>query len=537
MSRRTSELAVEYDVVIPTIGRGSLERLLQSIAEDLDGPDPGPRPRTVVVVDDRSEPQGPLPLPALDLRIDVVRCGGRGPAAARNQGWRASTAPWVCFVDDDVRVRPGWSLLLAADLAAADDAVAAVQGTVHVPMPTDRRPTDRERNVGGLATARWITADMAVRRTALAEVGGFDERFPRAYREDSDLALRLMDAGWQLSTGERAIDHPAGAADWAVTIRQQRGNADDALMRRVHGPDWRERAEAPRGSLRRHVATTATLAAAATAAAARRRRNAALLGAAWAGQWAGFSWQRIAPGPRTPGEVGAMVATSAAIPAVATWSALTGRVRARRLAPAGPTDRWTTRRPRAVLFDRDGTLVHDVAYNGDPDLVRPVDGAREALDRLRNAGVRIGLVSNQSGIARGLLTVAQVEAVNARIAELLGPFDTVRWCPHGPDDTCACRKPSPGMVEDAARDLGVDAASCAMVGDIGSDVEAGLAAGARAVLVPTEVTRDAEIADAPEVATSLLEAVDALLTGRRLPAGHQLLRQRGAAPEHQERAS
>ena len=82
----------------------------------------------------------------------------------------------------------------------------------------------------------------------------------------------------------------------------------------------------------------------------------------------------------------------------------------------------TSTLPAAVLFDRDGTLVVDVPYNGDPDLVQPVAGAREALDRLRAAGVPTALVSNQSGIARGLLTRAQVDAVNARLEELVGPL-------------------------------------------------------------------------------------------------------------------
>ena len=99
------------------------------------------------------------------------------------------------------------------------------------------------------------------------------------------------------------------------------------------------------------------------------------------------------------------------------------------------------------------------------------------------------LVSNQSGIARGLLTRAQVDAVNARLEELVGPLGPVFVCEHGPDDGCDCRKPAPGMVLAAADALGVDPADCALVGDIGADVGAAAAAGARAVLVPTPVTR------------------------------------------------
>lgn len=521
-----------FDLVIPTIGRPALRRLLESLADALPGVGEGPRPTSVVVVDDRPGDVEPLQLlPCFPIAIEVVRTGGRGPAASRNRGWRRTTEPWVCFVDDDVVVHPDWFARVGDDLRRAGAGVGAVQGRVHVPLPDDRRPTDRERNVAGLATARWITADMAVRRDALDDVGGFDERFPRAYREDSDLALRLLDADWGLTVGTRSIDHPVGEAGWSVTIGQQRGNADDALMRRLHGTDWRRRAEAPRGALHRHVAASATLAATGVALAARRPRLAGALGAAWAAQWGRFAWQRIGPGPRTPAEVAAMAATSAAIPVAATRWAASGRLRARRLAPHGAHDRWGTRRPQVVLFDRDGTLVEDVPYNGDPDEVRVVPGVHEALERLRTAGVRVGLVSNQSGVARGLLVPEQVDAVNDRLVEIVGAFDTVQWCPHGPDDGCACRKPAPGMIEAAAAELGVAPTACAYVGDIGTDVEAGLAAGARAILVPTEVTRRREVLAAPEVATTLVEAVEALLGGRRLPAGRRVAAAGSAAGE------
>jgi D-glycero-D-manno-heptose 1,7-bisphosphate phosphatase len=169
---------------------------------------------------------------------------------------------------------------------------------------------------------------------------------------------------------------------------------------------------------------------------------------------------------------------------------------------------------KAVLFDRDGTLVHDDPYNGEPAHVRPMPGARTALDRLRAAGVAVAVVTNQSGVARGLLTRDQVEAVNRRVEELLGPFAAWAVCPHGPDDGCGCRKPAPGLVAEAARRIGVEAEECALVGDIGADVEAAAAAGARGILVPTPVTRPEEVAAAPEVARDLLEAVDHLLERR-----------------------
>jgi histidinol-phosphate phosphatase family protein len=165
-----------------------------------------------------------------------------------------------------------------------------------------------------------------------------------------------------------------------------------------------------------------------------------------------------------------------------------------------------------VLLDRDGTLVVDVPYNGDPARVELVPGAREAVRALHDAGIPTALVSNQSGIARGLLDRRQVDAVNARMEELLGtPIGPVAICPHGPGDGCACRKPRPGLVLEAAEALGVDPADCTVIGDIGADMGAARAAGARGILVPTPVTRREEVEAAPEVAQTIEEAVARVL--------------------------
>ncbi|HEV2087494.1 MAG TPA: HAD-IIIA family hydrolase [Cryptosporangiaceae bacterium] len=163
--------------------------------------------------------------------------------------------------------------------------------------------------------------------------------------------------------------------------------------------------------------------------------------------------------------------------------------------------------PAAVLFDRDGTLCHDVPYNGDPDLVVPVRTARVAVDRVRAAGVPVGVVSNQSGVASGRITLSQVGEVNARVDALLGPFDVWEICPHGRHDGCGCRKPAPGMVLSAASRLGVDPAGVVVIGDIGADVEAARAAGAVGILVPTANTLAEEVEQAPWVAPDLLAAV------------------------------
>jgi histidinol-phosphate phosphatase family protein len=256
-----------------------------------------------------------------------------------------------------------------------------------------------------------------------------------------------------------------------------------------------------------HVATTAVGAVAVGAALLGRRRLALRGAATWLGATAELASERIAPGPRTPSEIATMLATSAVLPAAATFWWIVGLVRWRTVHRA--------KRPSAVLLDRDGTLVENVPYNGDPERVVPMPGAREALERLRSAGVPTAVVSNQSGIGRGLLTPQQVDAVNSRVEELLGPLGPWVVCPHDPSDACACRKPEPGLVIEAARSLGVDPRRCALVGDIGADVEAARRAGARPILVPNPATRAEEVESAAEVARDLPSAVELLIGEHR----------------------
>lgn len=170
----------------------------------------------------------------------------------------------------------------------------------------------------------------------------------------------------------------------------------------------------------------------------------------------------------------------------------------------------------AVLLDRDGTLVRDVPYNGDPDRVVPMPGAKAALDRLRAAGLRLAVVSNQSGVGRGLITATAVHRVNARIEELLGPFDGWYVCPHRAEDRCGCRKPAPGLIHAAARDLGIAPQRCVVVGDIASDIAAAYAAGATGLMVPTEMTRVMEVAAADNVVPTLEAAADWILAREAL---------------------
>lgn len=530
----------DYTIVVPTIGRPSLGRLLEALAAGR-----GPAPASVIVVDDRREPatraRQPLGLPTLDWPVQVLVSGGRGPAAARNTGWRAATTAWVAFLDDDVVPGADWRDRLAADLAGRPWVVAGSQGRIRVPLPTDRRPTDWERNVAGLETARWITADMAYRRDVLIETGGFDERFRRAFREDAEIALRITWAGYVIEQGERTVAHPPGPAGRWVSLKAQAGNFDDTLMGGLHGAGWRSEAGAGPARNGRHALATASALAAGASLAGRRPLAAGLAGAAWAASTAAFAAGRIRPGPRSPAEVVTMVATSAAIPPVAMWHSARGwltlprrladgdrapngvarsplaldppRVRRRpahRARPGRVDAAWS---PEMILFDRDGTLIVDVPANQDPDRVVPMPGARAAVRRAREEGLRVGVVTNQAAVGRGVVSREAMAAIHDRIEEIFGSFDTWQICPHTPEDSCACRKPQPGLVRAACRDTGLRAAACAVVGDVGSDVGAARAAGARSVLVPTTATRPAEIESAPVVAETIGRAVDLVLAG------------------------
>jgi histidinol-phosphate phosphatase family protein len=179
---------------------------------------------------------------------------------------------------------------------------------------------------------------------------------------------------------------------------------------------------------------------------------------------------------------------------------------------ARPDDLWPPRaKVRALLCDRDATLIADVPYNGDPSKVELLPGVVEAIERTRCAGLAIGLVTNQSGVGRGLIDTDQVRAVNARLEELVGAFDAVEVCPHLPESGCGCHKPASGLVERAACALAVKPEECVMVGDTIMDVAAALYAGASAVLVAAPSTHPADVLAAPAVASTFGHAVDMVL--------------------------
>jgi D,D-heptose 1,7-bisphosphate phosphatase len=152
---------------------------------------------------------------------------------------------------------------------------------------------------------------------------------------------------------------------------------------------------------------------------------------------------------------------------------------------------------RALFLDRDGTLMVDVGYPRDPDAVKLIDGAAAALRRASGLGYQLVLITNQSGVGRGLIRPDEYDAVQARLLALLSAeqvkLDAVYVCFHTPDDGCSCRKPAPGLILEAAAARDIDLASSIMIGDKDSDIAAGRAAGTRTLRLGTWADIEAQL--------------------------------------------
>jgi len=177
---------------------------------------------------------------------------------------------------------------------------------------------------------------------------------------------------------------------------------------------------------------------------------------------------------------------------------------------------------RAAFLDRDGTLIVDADYLARPEGVQLIPGATDAVRRLNEAGVVVVVITNQSGIARGLLTEDDYARVEARVALMFSEagarIDASYHCPHHPAITgqCNCRKPALGMYEEARDDLGLDTAQSLFVGDRWRDVGPGIALGGRAILVTSPATPHDDLMRAErdaETAPSLGDAVSRYLAG------------------------
>jgi histidinol-phosphate phosphatase family protein len=169
-----------------------------------------------------------------------------------------------------------------------------------------------------------------------------------------------------------------------------------------------------------------------------------------------------------------------------------------------------------VFLDRDGTLNYDEGYLADPDRLVLLPGAADAVAAMNAAGVKVAIITNQSGVGRGLIAPEALDRIHARLRALLAErgarVDGIYACPHRPDEACACRKPAATLALRAARDLGVDATRSAMIGDKAADIELGSRLGGLSILVRTGhgAQADSSLADGlrPDyIARDLYEAV------------------------------
>lgn len=172
-------------------------------------------------------------------------------------------------------------------------------------------------------------------------------------------------------------------------------------------------------------------------------------------------------------------------------------------------------RRKAVFLDRDGTIIHDVGYPKDPNQVELLPGIIEALKILMGFDYKLILISNQSGIGRGIITVEEMNQVNAKLISILKEHEIylsgIYYCPHTPEEQCHCRKPNPKMILNAAKELKINLSLSIMVGDKLSDIEAGRRAGCKAILLQNDnleewdITPDFVASDWTEVLPFILK--------------------------------
>ena len=178
---------------------------------------------------------------------------------------------------------------------------------------------------------------------------------------------------------------------------------------------------------------------------------------------------------------------------------------------------------RAVFMDRDGTVSEEIGYLYEAGLYKPFSYAGPAIRRINDSGMKAVLITNQSGIGRGYFDEAMVHQVHdllrLELARYGARLDAVYFCPHRPDDGCDCRKPQPGMLRRAEKDLNIDLAGSYVIGDKHVDVETGYAVGAKSILVLTGYGREERDSHRDSdrqphlVAENLKEAVDVILAG------------------------
>jgi glycosyltransferase involved in cell wall biosynthesis len=305
-------------VVIPTYRRDDMLRrcLDKVLAQSLEGHqyevivcDDGPAESTRRLVESLEREGGPT------LRYLPITAT-QGPAGARNAGWRAARGAIIAFTDDDCLPEADW---LSAGRQALAQADAATGRTV---VPVSERPTDFELDTLGLASAEFITANCFVRREALEAVGGFDERFTSAWREDSDLQFSLLEQGRRIARAEGAVVvHPVRPAPWGISIKQQKKGVFDPLLRQKHPELYQQRIfPFPWQYLVINAALLVAIAGAVSGSLALMTGSLAV----WLAFTLEFAWRRLRRTSRSLSHVSEMLVTSALIPPISLYWRLRG---------------------------------------------------------------------------------------------------------------------------------------------------------------------------------------------------------------------
>lgn len=306
-------------VVIPTYHRPALLRrcLTALLNQHYD-----PCAYEIIVADDGAQAETRALVQALAARTQIaVRyvavIGRHGPAAARNRGWEIAHGEIVAFTDDDTVPTPDW---LAAATAALHDNVAGAWGRIVVPLTGV--PTDYERDIANLEHAEGATANCFYRREALAAIGGFDERFTSAWREDSDMLFSLLESNCLVVYAPQAVvAHPVRPASWGVSLRTQRKTLFNALLYKKHPVLYRQRIQRVPW---RYYAIVGLLGGAITAVLFNAPLPATAAFAGWMLLTARFCTQRLRATRRTASHIVEMVLTSALIPPLSLYWRLRG---------------------------------------------------------------------------------------------------------------------------------------------------------------------------------------------------------------------
>jgi glycosyltransferase involved in cell wall biosynthesis len=318
-------VTIDVSVVVPTFNRPELlDRCLAAlVVQSL-----APYSYEIVIADDAASENTRRQIDAWRSRCSetgpVIHylpvIDSRGPAGARNAGWRYARGPVIAFTDDDCIPDREW---LAAGCQAIRDGATGVSGRIIVPVPDD--PTDYERNAAGLATSEFVTANCFYLRAALEVVGGFDERFAMAWREDADLWLTFIARGEPLVAAEDAIVvHPLRPAPWGVSLSQQRKSQYNALLYKKHPVLYRQRVQP--GPPPGYYPIVGSIAGFLLGVLLRRPLVAVGSVLIWARLTGQFLARRLHGTSRLPSHIAEMVVTSALIPPLAVFWRLRGAI-------------------------------------------------------------------------------------------------------------------------------------------------------------------------------------------------------------------